>query len=82
MSDNKRNLLYFESSSVRELYNTMESWQAENEKRLLSVNIQRDGDQFCCIALTNPTEVVITDNGDHSHHAAVSHDGYLFTYPG
>lgn len=25
--DNKRSLLYFESSSMRELYNDMENWQ-------------------------------------------------------
>jgi hypothetical protein len=57
--ENKRNLLFFESTSMRGLYNCMEKWQIENQKRLLSTNIQRDGDTFCCIALTNPTEVVI-----------------------
>ncbi|HEY9766998.1 MAG TPA: hypothetical protein V6C71_00645 [Coleofasciculaceae cyanobacterium] len=39
----------------------MENWQNENHKRFLSTDIQQDGDMFCCIALTNPTEVVITD---------------------
>jgi hypothetical protein len=57
--ENKRNLLYFESASTVELYNCMDKWQIENHKRLLSMNIQKDGDTFCCIALTNPTEVVI-----------------------
>ena len=33
--ENKRNLLYFESTSMRELYNCMEKWQIENRKRLL-----------------------------------------------
>ncbi len=66
MSDkNKQNLHYFEGSSMISLYQYIEKWQIENNKRLLSVNIQRDGDKFCCIALTNPTEVVLTDlNGD------------------
>src|SRR5712691_5630227 len=59
--DNKRNLMFFESPSVRELYDTMDEWQKTNRKRLHSVNIQKDGDMFCCIALTNPTEVIITD---------------------
>ena len=61
--DNKRNLLFFESTSVRELYDTMNEWQKTNRKRLHSVNIQKDGGMFCCIALTNPTEVIITDIG-------------------
>ena len=59
---NKRNLLFFEGSSMRELYNLMEDWQNANQKRFHSVSIERDGDGFCCIALTNPTEVVITDS--------------------
>jgi hypothetical protein len=59
MDHNKRNLLYFESTSMKGLYDCMEQWQVDNEKRLLSTNIQKDGDHFCCIALTNPTEVVI-----------------------
>lgn len=25
-----------------------------------STSIQRDGENYCCVALTNPTEVVIT----------------------
>jgi len=60
MSDeNKHNLQYFESPSMRELYDSMDSWQKENNKRLLSTNIQKDGDKFCCIALTNPSEVLV-----------------------
>ena len=54
-------LLYFESSSMRGLYDCMETWQTTNQKRLLSISIQQDGGSFCCIALTNPTEVVITN---------------------
>ena len=68
---NKRNLLYFECESMKGLYNCMEKWQSENHKRLLSTNIQKDGDTFCCIALTNPTEVVIC-SGSGPYQADVS----------
>jgi hypothetical protein len=61
--DNKRNIMFFESPSVRELYDKMDEWQKTNRKRLHSVTIQKDGDMFCCIALKNPTEVIITDIG-------------------
>ncbi|MCB9503182.1 MAG: hypothetical protein H6696_14725 [Deferribacteres bacterium] len=57
--NNKRNLLYFENDSMRGLYAEMEEWQITNNKRLLSTNIQNDKGKFCCIALTNPTEVII-----------------------
>jgi hypothetical protein len=60
--DNKRNLIFFESLSVRDLYAQMDHWQRENRKRFHSVTVQKDGDSFCCIALTNPTEVIITDS--------------------
>ena len=61
-TDNKRNLLYFESPSMHELYTTIQKWQDENLKRLLSLNIQKDRGLFCCVALSNPMEVVITDD--------------------
>jgi hypothetical protein len=73
---NKQNLLYFESSSMRGLYDCMENWQNTNHKRLLSISIQQDGGNFCCIALTNPTEVVITSS-DGNRHADVSLAGSL-----
>jgi hypothetical protein len=73
-NDNKLNLVYFESTSVRKLYDTMDTWQKTNRKRLQSVSVQRDGGKFCCIALTNPTEVIITDGTDS---ATVSRDGSL-----
>jgi hypothetical protein len=59
--ENKRNLQYFESSSMKGLFDLMDMWQVENKKRLLSVSIEKDGDKFCCISLTNPTEVIIMD---------------------
>jgi hypothetical protein len=61
MSDTtKRNLVYFENSSMHGLYDSMDKWQQANNRRLLSVTVQPDGGNFCCIALTGPTEVVIT----------------------
>ncbi|QTA84818.1 hypothetical protein [Desulfonema magnum] len=73
--DNKHNILYFEGSSVRKLYENMETWQHENRKRFLSTSIQKDGDKFCCIALTNPSEVVVVC-GKFEHQAFVT-DGCL-----
>lgn len=60
-ANNKLNLVYFEKPTMRELYTEMEAWQLANQKRLQSVSVQKDGGHFCCIALTNPTEVVITN---------------------
>ena len=57
--NNKENLQYFECSSMRGLYNEMKGWQEKHQKRLLSTDIQQDGELFTCIALTNPTEVVL-----------------------
>ena len=63
--NNKENLQYFEAISMKGLFNNMKDWQVKNEKRLLSTDIQQDGDMFTCIALTNPTEVVLcTSDGD------------------
>ncbi|WP_330181473.1 hypothetical protein OHB26_34670 [Nocardia sp. NBC_01503] len=73
---NKRNLVYFESPTMRGLYETMDAWQQEHELRLLSISIQQDNGTFCCIALTNPAEVVITSADGH-HHASVNRFGLL-----
>lgn len=59
--DNKHNILFFEGASMRELHATMEGWQNANKKRFLSMSIQKEGEGFCCIALTNPIEVVIVN---------------------
>jgi hypothetical protein len=74
--DSKRNLLYFESDSMRELYESMEIWQTRNLKRLCATQIQKDGDKFCCIASTSPVEVVIC-NGSGPIQAEVAR-GCLF----
>ena len=57
--NNKENLQYFEATSMKGLFNNMKDWQVKNKKRLLSTNIQQEGDIFTCIALTNPSEVVL-----------------------
>lgn len=56
---------------MRDLYDTLENWQNANQKRFLSMSIEKDSSRFCCIALTNPTEVVITDE-DGKCYATVS----------
>lgn len=61
---------------MRGLYDSLEEWQIGNQKRFLSVNIQKEGELFCCIALTNPMEVVICDISG-SNHAIVSSAGAL-----
>jgi hypothetical protein len=72
MSDiKKRNLVYFENPSMRGLYTSMDEWQQANNRRLLSISIQQDSGNYCCIALTNPTEVVITSQ-DGKRHADVT----------
>ena len=68
--DNKCNLQYFEALSMQELFNIMQAWQNEKSKRLLSLSIEKDGNKFCCIALTNPSEVIIMD-GTMSHGVSV-----------
>lgn len=57
--DNKLNIFYFENNTMPGLYNDMDTWQKENRKRFLSASIEKDGENFCCIALCNPSEVVI-----------------------
>ncbi|MEV6771863.1 hypothetical protein AB0N05_24885 [Nocardia sp. NPDC051030] len=73
---NKRNLVYFEHPSMRGLYACMDEWQQANSQRLMSISVQRDGGNYCCIALTNPAEVVIT-SVDGMHHASVNRFGFL-----
>jgi hypothetical protein len=62
--DNKQNLHYFEAGSMRDLFDALQAWQEEEQKRLLSLSIERDAGKFCCIALTNPTEVIIAGGSD------------------
>tara|TARA_B100000212_G_C27327715_1_gene513150 strand:+ start:719 stop:901 length:183 start_codon:yes stop_codon:yes gene_type:complete len=53
---------YFESDSVKGLYQVMQEWEETNGRvsdegtrffeQIASVNIQKDGDFFTCIAMT------------------------------
>lgn len=83
MDDDKHNILFFEGASMRELHATMEGWQNANKKRFLSMSIEREGEGFCCIALTSPSEVVIVGKATFAKNeyyaAGVSADGKLRT---
>ena len=52
---------YFESDSVKRLYQVMQEWEETNGRvdegtrffeQITSVHIQKDGDLFACIAMT------------------------------
>ncbi|MEV6100814.1 hypothetical protein [Nocardia sp. NPDC051981] len=73
---NKHNVVYFESVTMRGLYAALDEWQQAKNHRFLSLSIQQDDGLFCCIALTNPAEVVITSADGHNH-AAVNRFGLL-----
>ena len=60
---------------MADLHQELQAWQIEHEIRLLSMNIQMDSGRFCCIALTNPTEVVITNV--HGTPVQISGDNHL-----
>ena len=78
-TDNKHNLQYFEADTMAGLFGQLQNWQDKQQKRFLSTNIQFDNGKFCCIALTNPAEVVITDQTG-TNHATVSQRGHLTVY--
>jgi hypothetical protein len=63
---------------MRGLYASMEEWQQASNLRLLSISIQPEDGRYCCIALTNPTEVVIT-SPDGRRCADVVFDRLLIT---
>ena len=77
---NKENLQYFEATSMKGLFNSMKDWQVKNKKRLLSTNIQQEGDMFSCIALTNPTEVVLCTEKGEPIHSIRDRDGIFQDY--
>lgn len=73
--NNKKNLLYFEAPTMRALYDQMTAWQDEHQKRLMSTHIERDREMFCCVALSNPIEVVIvgkSESHERYHEVKVS----------
>jgi hypothetical protein len=50
---NKSNLFYFESSTMRGLYDCLESWQNTAQIHIRSLSIHQDHGNFCCIVLTD-----------------------------
>ena len=78
---NSRNLLYFEGPSMKRLFEELEQWQNATEKRLLSIDIQYDDGKYCCIALSNPSEVIICD-GKGPYQATVGRSGNLYVLGG
>ena len=76
--DNKRNILYFDAPSMRALFDKIDAWQAKHRKRLQSISIQPEGDTFACIALSNPSEVVIVDGAGFN--SARVFNGNLFVH--
>ncbi len=71
--NNKRNLLYFKANTMDKLHSEMDIWQKDNEKRFLSMSVEKDGDNFCCIALTNPSEVIIVSGKNNKQAKVYNH---------
>ena len=42
--NNKKTLQYFENKTMGGLYEDMQLWQEDNQKRLLLIEIMKDGD--------------------------------------
>jgi len=76
--NNKENSLYFESLTMRGLFDQIQCWQKNNGKRLLSTSIEKDGDKFCCIALSNPSEVTLVDS--LGKEVTINRDGSMDVY--
>jgi hypothetical protein len=84
----KSNLIYFECSSMRELYDCLENWQITNQRRFLSLSIQLDKGNFCCIALTDskvlarqkPTKTEYETEMARFERKAVKHIGVGVTF--
>ena len=64
--ENKHNVLDFESCSMRKPHGCFGKWPSANHKRFLTTSIRRDRGKFCCLALTNPSEVVILGRQESS----------------
>jgi len=75
--DNKRNIVYFEGETMRGLYESIDTWQESERKRLASLSVQVCDGKYCAIAVTNPTEVVIVD-GRGPGQATVDKEGNLW----
>jgi hypothetical protein len=60
LKENKSNIFYFESSSMRGLYDCVEIGQNTSQKRIRSLNIQQDDENFCGIVLTDSQDAART----------------------
>ena len=60
MSEYKSSFFYFESPTMQGLYDCLENWQNTAQKYILSINIQRDHENYCCIVLANSLELAQT----------------------
>jgi hypothetical protein len=81
-TENKCNIFYFEAESLRGLYTRLDEWQKHNQKRFLSLSIHQDNGSFRCIALTNPMEVVITNESGVDKARISGGRLFVFTNPG
>jgi hypothetical protein len=64
---------------MKNLYKKMENWQKENKKRFLSFSIEKENSNYACIALTNPSEVVIVSGKGFNPKTADVKNGKLQT---
>lgn len=74
MNEDESNIQFLQDESMQGIYIKLK----ELCRQVHSINIQRDGGMFCCIALTGPREVTITSFYGKNH-AYVNEDGYLHT---
>ena len=58
-SESHMNSEYCEAATMKELYVMIARWQEENKKRMLSLAVDKCRGGLCCLAVTNPMEVVI-----------------------
>ena len=55
--ENKSNLFYFESPTMRGLYDCLETWQNTAQKQIRYLNVQQDQGKFCCIVLPDSRDI-------------------------
>ena len=51
--DNESGLFYFESPSMQGLYDSLEKWKNSSQAQIISLSIQQDHDNFCCIVVAD-----------------------------
>jgi len=74
---NKNNIMYFEGSNMGDLFDKLNAWQLTNKKRFLSITTDKQPNgSIACIALSNPSEVIIVDPRD-GYPARVTSNGSL-----